>query len=173
MPRSDRRDELAEVRERIARAHCDANEDRWVEMQAAMLVYSRSPVEHTILRSRDEHDGVCGLWLLLIEVRTILLIRVESLVGRGYSRVCVCGNGDVQAKLSTAQHTSCQCRRQAELRCRQARACGSALGHGSSRIRYLTRLLFGARSPQITRRERVGSQARYHARSDLKTVIPT
>jgi hypothetical protein len=62
------------------------------------------------------------------------LIRVEF--ESGYSRVCVCGNGDVQAKLSTAQHTSCQCRRQAELRCRQARACGSALGHGSSRIRY-------------------------------------
>ena len=128
MPRSDRRDELAEVRERIARAHCDANEDRWVEMQAAMLVYSRSPVEHTILRSRDEHDGVCGLWWLLSDLELLSLNGVESFGGNACSRVCVCGNGDVQAKLSTAQHTSCQCRRQAELRCRQARErCGSAL----------------------------------------------
>jgi hypothetical protein len=80
MPRSDRRHELAEVRERKARAHCDANEDRWVEMQAAMLVYSRCPVEHTVLRSRDEHDGVCGLWLLLVGVGVILLLRVKSFV---------------------------------------------------------------------------------------------
>jgi hypothetical protein len=44
MPRSDGRHELAKVQERKERAHCDANEDRWVEMQAAMHVYCRPQV---------------------------------------------------------------------------------------------------------------------------------
>ena len=49
-------------------------------MQATMLVYCRSRSEHTVLRSRDEHDGVCGLWLLLVGVGVILLIRVKGFV---------------------------------------------------------------------------------------------
>ena len=75
-------------------------------MQATMLVYCRSRSEHTVLRSRDEHDGVCGLWLLwllLVDLGVILLIVVECFGESGCSGVCIGGDGDVvfPAKLST------------------------------------------------------------------------
>ena len=72
-------------------------------MQATMLVYCRSRSEHTVLRSRDEHDGVCGLWLLLVDLGVILLIVVECFGESGCSGVCSGGDGDVvfPAKLST------------------------------------------------------------------------
>ena len=72
-------------------------------MQATMLVYCRSRSEHTVLRSRDEHDGVCGLWLWLVDLGVILLILAECFVKSVCSGVCIGGDGDVvfPAKLST------------------------------------------------------------------------
>jgi Na+-transporting NADH:ubiquinone oxidoreductase subunit NqrF len=125
-----------------------------VEVQASMLVYCRYPVEHTVLRSRDEHDGVCGLWLLLVDVGVVSLINERSFGENACGRVCVCGDGNVRIS-SEAQHTSCEHRRQAELRCRQARdamrLCARPRQQPRS-IRARERLLFGARSPQTTRR---------------------
>ena len=72
-------------------------------IQAAMLACVDLQTEHTVLRSRDEHDGVCGLWWLLSDLELLSLNGVESFGGNACSRVCVAGDGDgvFPAKLST------------------------------------------------------------------------
>jgi hypothetical protein len=136
MPRSERRHELAEVHERKARTHCDVNEGRWwnCKLRCSCIVDCRC--EHTVLGSRDEHDGVCGLWLLWVGEGVILLIRVDSLGQSVCSGVCMGGDGDVvfQVKLSTP-HVSAAARQSCGV-VKPERPCGSELGHGSSRIRY-------------------------------------
>ena len=91
---------MIEERNELVRMKMDRY--RRMRIQPAMLV-CRSPGEHTVLRSRDEHDGVCGLWLLLVDLGVILLIVVECFGESGCSGVCIGGDGDVvfPAKLST------------------------------------------------------------------------